>query len=1193
MRITPANLAACLLSLFLFQSLAAQTTDRPNIIFILTDDQRFDAIGYAGNELIHTPEMDKLAEAGTYFSKAMVTTPICAASRASILSGVYERTHRFNFQTGDIRDEYMDHAYPRVLRAAGYHTGFYGKYGIRYQGEAAMFDEYETYDRNNAFNDKRGYFYKTINGDTVHLTRYTGQQGLDFIDKNADNAQPFCLQLCFSAPHAHDPAEDQYFWQETTAPLLASTTIPAPALSAQKYFDILPQPVRDGFNRLRWTWRYDTPEKYQHSVKGYYRMLSGIDLEIGKLRKQLEAKGIADNTVIILMGDNGYFLGERQLAGKWLMYDNSVRVPLIVMDPRVRQHLDSEQFALNIDVPATILDLAGAEKPAAYQGQSLLPVINGKTKELTDRDTVLIEHIWDFDNIPPSEGIRTKNWKYFRYVNDQRAEELYNLNDDPQETNNLSAAPDYQETLRALRKKCDQLIAQYSDDFSAPPTDLSLEYIREPATVILRDPTPEFGWVVPQGSEFQAAYQVLVASSRANIDANHGDVWDSKKVTDSRNFGIEYAGPTLDASKTYFWKVRIWDDVNRLTQYSASQQFRGVDTETDNYIALSSDGAGQKGDAGGRYLSTGNIFQMDRVKPVKLEQRGDVWFVDFGKHGFANMELTYTAKRAGALTVRIGEKLTDGRIDMHPGGHIRAQEMELSVMKGTHTYLLPIVPDERNTKPLAVHLPDSIPVLMPFRYAEIMGADAGAKNGLKRNDLTQLVYYTYWDEDASYFTSDNDILNQVWELCRYSMKATSFAGLYVDGDRERIPYEADAYLQQLSHYSTDREYAIGRRTIEYFMEYPTWPTEWQLHVALMFHADYMYTGNTELIAEYYDELKHKTLLELQGEDDMVSSTRVTPEFMKKLGFGERKDKLRDIVDWPSANWQGNPEVTGERDGFVFMPNNTVINAMFYGNMRIMAEFARVLGKPDDALDFELRALKVKKAVNNTMLDRKKGYYVDGEGTDHSSVHANMFPLAFGLVPDAYKKSVGEYIKSRGMACSVYGAQYLMEAIYAAGMEEYGLQMMADSVGDRNWYNMIREGSTVSMEAWGFKYKPNLDWNHAWGAVPANIIPRQLWGIQPKTPGYGIATIRPALGSLKETTIKVPTLRGPIEGTYKWYTNRRQVYTLDIPANMVAEFSLKLNDNQALSLNGKKVNLAFGSVQLLPGKHVLEVNVNSF
>ncbi|NJC26894.1 sulfatase-like hydrolase/transferase [Neolewinella antarctica] len=1186
-------LLLCLLCGLISPILRAQTptTDRPNIIFILTDDQRFDAIGYAGNELISTPEMDKLAAEGSYFNHAMVTTPICAASRASILSGVYERTHRFNFQTGDIREEYMENAYPTVLRGNGYHTGFYGKYGIRYQGEAEMFDEYETYDRNGAYPDRRGYFYKTIDGDTVHLTRYTGQQGLDFLDKNAGTDEPFCLALNFSAPHAHDNAEDQYFWQAETDNLLASTTIPAPALGAQKYFDALPGPVKAGFNRLRWTWRYDTPEKYQHSVKGYYRMLSGIDLEIGKLRAELERKGIADNTVIIVMGDNGYFLGERQLAGKWLMYDNSVRVPLIVYDPRGPRHVDSDVMALNIDVPATILDLAGARQPATYQGQSLLPIVNGQTKQLTVRDTVLIEHIWDFDKIPPSEGVRTKDWKYFRYVDDQRAEELYNLNDDPLEINNLASNPDYRANLLALRKKCNQLIAEYSDNYSDAPAELSIEYIREPATIVLRDPTPEFGWVVPSGAEFQAAYQVLVASSRTNIDANYGDVWNSKKVADPENFGIEYDGLALDPNKSYFWKVRIWDDVNRLSRYSESQQFRGVDATTNNSIALSSDGAGTKGDAGGNYLTTTNITELERIKPVLVEQRGDALFVDFGKAAYANMEIEHTAKRKGALTIRIGESVKNGRIDPVPGGHIRYQEITLPVMKGTHTYQLPIVPDERNTKPLAIHLPDSIPVLLPFRYAEVLGASG--VSGMKSSDFTQLMYANYWDDDASSFTSDNDILNQIWDFCRYSIKMTTFAGLYVDGDRERIPYEADAYLQQLSHYTTDREYAIARRTIEYFMEYPTWPTEWQQHVALMFHADYMYTGNTELIEKYYDQLKHKTLVELQGEDNMVSSTRVTPAFMKKLGFGERKDVLKDIVDWPPAGWQGNPEVTGERDGFVFMPNNTVINALFYKNMLIMAEFARVLDKPDEALDFELRALKVKQAVNATMLDRGKGYYVDGEGTDHSSVHANMFPLAFGMVPDNYKKSVGEYIKSRGMAASVYGSQYLMEALYEADMDQYALEMLADTTGDRNWYNMIREGSTVSMEAWGFKYKPNLDWNHAWGAAPANIIPRQLWGIQPKTPGYGVATIRPSLGNLKESSIKVPTLRGPINADFKWVSDRKQVYTIELPANMVGEFTLPLDDGQALSLNGKKVNLAFGSVRLLPGKNLLEINVNSF
>lgn len=217
---------------------------KPNILFILTDDQRFDAIGYAGNKYVQTPEMDRLAEEGSYFHSAMVTTPICAASRASILTGLHERAHNFNFQTGNVREEYMANSYPRLLKENGYYTGFFGKYGVRYNDLHKQFDEHDDYDRNNRYNDRRGYYYKTIENDTVHLTRYTGQQAIDFIEKNANNNKPFCLSLSFSAPHAHDGAPDQYFWQNTTDHLLQNTTIPGPELGEDKYFEAQPKAVR-------------------------------------------------------------------------------------------------------------------------------------------------------------------------------------------------------------------------------------------------------------------------------------------------------------------------------------------------------------------------------------------------------------------------------------------------------------------------------------------------------------------------------------------------------------------------------------------------------------------------------------------------------------------------------------------------------------------------------------------------------------------------------------------------------------------------------------------------------------------------------------------------------------------------------------------------------------------------------------
>lgn len=445
--------------------------DRPNIIFILTDDQRWDALGYAGNSIIETPEMDKLAAQGTYFSKAFVTTPICAASRASIFTGLHERTHNYTFERGAIKEPYMEISYPKQLKERGYYTGFFGKFGVKYPHVNSLFDEVEDYDRLYKYHDRRGYYNKTIDGDTVHLTRYTGHKAIEFIE-NAPDGKPFSLSLSFSAPHAHDPAPLQYFWQDASNSRYADITIPDPALKEDKCFEQLPKEVKEGFNRLRWTWRFDTPEKYQHSVKGYYRMISGVDDEIGLIRKALEQKGIADNTVIVFMGDNGQYLGERQLAGKWLMHDNSIRVPMMIYDPRVKQHFDVDDMVLNIDITKTLLDIAGANIPKEYQGESLLSYVK-EGKSAVNRETILIEHLWEFNPIPSSEGIRSDRWKYFRYRFIDAPEEFYDLESDPMETNNLALDPDYEFILHTFRNELDYKVRKYVDaklvsDFVAP-----------------------------------------------------------------------------------------------------------------------------------------------------------------------------------------------------------------------------------------------------------------------------------------------------------------------------------------------------------------------------------------------------------------------------------------------------------------------------------------------------------------------------------------------------------------------------------------------------------------------------------------------------------------------------------------------------------------------------------------------------
>lgn len=543
---------------------------KPNIVFILVDDFRYDAMGYCDNKIVSTPSIDNLASQGTFFRNAFSSTPISSASRASILTGLHERTHRYSFQTGPIDDKFLENAYPLKLKEAGYHTALFGKLGVNCTDAESLFDEIEDYDRNNAIKED-GYHYKTLNNDTVHLTRYTGQKGLDYIEKQ-DGKNPFFLALCFSAPHAHDSSKQQYFWDEGQEDLYNDVTVPDPIMSEDKYFERLPESVKNGFSRLRWTWRFDTPEKYQFMMKGYYKMIAGVDQEIAKVRKMLEKKGLADNTVIVFMGDNGYFLGERQIADKWMMYDLSVRIPLIIYDPRINKHSEVEQQVINVDIPSTFVDIAGGDIPSQWQGKSLKGLLKNKNYRMK-RDTILIEHLWEMPNIPSCEGVRTSDWKYFRYVNDERIEELYNLKDDPNEEFDLSKDKEYAKVLVNLRNKTDELAHKFSANGWIAPENLSARFMSKDEYLLLKSDKLVFGWTLPYFSQAQKSYQILVASTAENIEKNVGDMWNSGCVFTNNSLNVEYKGKALEKGKTYYWRVRYWDYLNRTSQYSESQSF--------------------------------------------------------------------------------------------------------------------------------------------------------------------------------------------------------------------------------------------------------------------------------------------------------------------------------------------------------------------------------------------------------------------------------------------------------------------------------------------------------------------------------------------------------------------------------------------------------------------------------------------
>ena len=513
------------------------------------------------------------------------------------------------------------------------------------------------------------------------------------------------------------------------------------------------------------------------------------------------------------------------------------------------------------------------------------------------------------------------------------------------------------------------------------------------------------------------------------------------------------------------------------------------------------------------------------VKPVKVSQNAvGRTVVDFGKDAIGWLELD--GPESGEYEIVMGE-LVNGRGEVtnaYPKSTIRCYRVKGMKTAGVHR--VPLPPDRLNLKGYdpkapAILLPERFGIVAPFRYVEVVSGP--------KMEFRQIAVNYPIDMDKSSFTCDNADLVRVYDMCKYSILATSFCGIYVDGDRERTPYEADAYINQLCHYAIDDDCSLARKSHEWLMDHPTWPTEWRQHSIMMAWADWMWTGDTRSLEKYYGKLKGEKLMDRYARDsDGLLETG--GEFRKtaKPGAG-------DIVDWPF----------GERDGFQFKPVNAVVNAFYYRNLREMADIARALGKEDDARSFTERAKKIYSAFQKVFFDGKTGLYVDGDGAKHSSLHANAAALAFGLVPEKHVSGVIAFLENKGMACSVYFAQYLLDAFCEYGRGDLAVKLMSAKC-DRSWVGMIDFGSTISLEAWSVKAKPNLDLNHAWGAVPLNVIARYVLGVTPLEPGFRKISIRPQLGGLKHVKGSVPTVAGTVTVEV---TPEKLVFTTPAPAEV--------------------------------------------
>lgn len=539
---------------------------------------------------------------------------------------------------------------------------------------------------------------------------------------------------------------------------------------------------------------------------------------------------------------------------------------------------------------------------------------------------------------------------------------------------------------------------------------------------------------------------------------------------------------------------------------------------------------------------------------------------DFGKISYGTIKLRVATAKVDTLHLTFSETVPTN--EKHTSDFTISRK--LVVYPNKENYTLDVNNFEKPYSSQSILLPKSFASkIIPFRYCLV-------KNEFSRTiNIEKYSIESASDYDSSLFQSSDTTLNKIYEVCKNTIKTMSVFGVFVDGNRERIPYEGDAFITQRSHFSICADPIISKKTLEHLIQYPTWPTDWILHTVPLFYDYYMYTGDKEFLRLNYNTLKRRSLHSLAGNDGLISSKskEVSLTYLKSIGYEiTLKDQLKfctgynppellkDIVDWP----------VNQTDGFEFRPINSVTNAHFYNSIKLLSFLAEELGYNVDAMKFASLAEKCKKSYNIAFFDEESALYKDGINTEHISLHANLFALTFDLIPESRKSKVISFIKSKGMSCSPYVAQYLLDGLFDNNENQYAYSLIVARTKN-SWYSMIANGYTTTLESWNFSIKPNADLTHSWSTAPLNLIQRQLWGIQPIAAGYKKIIINPKLlGLVKSSEIIIPTILGEILAKYKG-TDKKGTYEFDIPPSMdvvlVVSNSLKVIINN-VSIDNK-------------------------
>ena len=447
---------------------------KPNIVFFFTDDQTSSALGCYGHPLAKTPNIDRLAVEGTRFENAFVSQSICWVSRTTILTGLTGRSYGVPGNHDMAKPEAVEKLYVDYLRDAGYRTGFAGKWHAKMpKGWKAQdhFDEFHPIGRN-------PFYKKQEDGTLRHETELIVDRGIEFIE-NQPRDKPFAMNMWFNACHAEDgdrrPGIGHFPWPRAMDGMYEEDEIAPPHLNDPEIFEKQPGFLKTTINRERFFWRWNTDKRYRINMRAYLRMVSGIDHAIGRFLKALEEQGLAENTIIVYTADNGYHLGNRGFAGKWSHYEESLRVPMVVYDPRVKGKARGQvrrESVLNLDLPSTFLSWAGVDIPKRYQGKTFAKLISDSNPSPWRKYT-FHEHFAVRHRIPAFEGMRGDRFKYVRYVDEKNYEFLHDLKNDPDELTNLASNPQYTKTLKQMRGLTDQRVQELGGPLSPMKSPLS------------------------------------------------------------------------------------------------------------------------------------------------------------------------------------------------------------------------------------------------------------------------------------------------------------------------------------------------------------------------------------------------------------------------------------------------------------------------------------------------------------------------------------------------------------------------------------------------------------------------------------------------------------------------------------------------------------------------------------------------